>query len=53
VFTEHIRQRLDELGTPRLDKPFVLDDLRRMIIHCASSEQAAHRVDAPDSPAPA
>jgi len=53
VFTEHIRQRLDELGTPRLDKPFVLDDLRRMIIHCASSEQAARRGDAPDSPAPA
>jgi PAS domain S-box-containing protein len=35
VFTEDIRQRLDELGPPRLDKPFVLDDLRQMIIRCA------------------
>jgi PAS domain S-box-containing protein len=36
VFTEQIKQRLEELGTPRLDKPFVLDELRQMIARCAS-----------------
>jgi CheY-like chemotaxis protein len=46
VFTENIKRRLDELETPRLDKPFVLDELRRMIVHLASREQAAPPRDA-------
>ena len=45
VFTEHIRQRLNELGTPRLDKPFVLDDLRQMIARCATSDGVVPRVE--------
>jgi CheY-like chemotaxis protein len=46
VFTENIKRRLDELETPRLDKPFVLDELRRMIVDLASREQAAPPRDA-------
>jgi PAS domain S-box-containing protein len=46
VFTETIKQRLNELGAPRLDKPFVLDDLRQMIARCATRDNVANRVEA-------
>ena len=43
VFTEHIKQRMIELGTPKLDKPFILDDLRQMIARLAASSGSARR----------